>query len=60
MGIDITINLRSEKNDTELSTVMGIKKTKHKCGGCAAGFVFMAWIFYRAVLKLIEKLLSRV
>jgi len=48
-----------KKNDTELSTAMGIKKTKHKCVGCAAGFVFMAWFFCRAVLKLIEKLLSR-
>jgi hypothetical protein len=48
-----------KKNDAEPSTAMGIKKTKHKCMGCAAGFVFMAWLFWRAVLKLIEKLLFR-
>jgi hypothetical protein len=55
MGIDITINLKSEKKRCGTEYGNGHKKTKHKCRGCAAGFVFMAWLFCRAVLMLIEK-----
>jgi hypothetical protein len=39
--------LKVKKIDAERQHAIGDKKSKHKCWGCAAGFVFMILFFVR-------------